>query len=436
MTEPDSISSKPAIAHLSNRVGVEGAVALSTSIGAQEFQLVYNAKEEPLGGGRKHIAETIVNFCNHYDCGYVVITDGNCWISGEKGISFLAQIENSEELDQYDLIVMPLDSVIYVAEISEGLVVSEKVSPADQAIISLLEHKERRLAILNGGTATEQLKQQGLPVNCEEQLFAFGKEAKPYHFQPLTWALITNRFYHKKLLLHLGVLLACLGLISHLFIFELGSEDIQDIKALAEDKILAIVKEKPPNYLNNNASQQFQQITPWITGKTADFLKTCRLKKINIKNDVINFSGQRMRASDRSIGCGEQRLKSVVQNNQLNLSINNNNWSFDITLNPIIKQPRERTIHTDTIERLELLAQYINWQIQISSTQSKGDHQKITVVLNGNQLSTQTLRLLANSFSEMAAQLAKASLTFNPESLKLLDARFELSIYTKSRLAS
>jgi hypothetical protein len=443
MTESDAVAIQPLTDHLDHRASGKGAVVLNTSVNTEEFQLVYHAKEEPLGGSRRRIADSIVNFCKLHECSYVILTDGNCWISADKGISLLAQIEDNEELEEYDMVVMPLDSAIYIAEINEGLVISEKVSPTEQAIDFLVEHKKSHIAVLDGGTATEPLRQQGFAVNCEQQLFISGANARPYSFQNIIWILIKNRFYHPKLIAPLGLSLASLTFIAYLLTPapekpEIILETEAPVVKPSVAPVIPIVPVKPPpSVLNNNASQLFQQISPWITGKTLVFLQTCRLKKIDIKNGEINFSGQHMSNTDkRHLGCGYQRLQTVIRDNQLNLVLKDYNWSFEVALNPIKKQHTERTVYIDTMKRLELLAQYLNWQMQIRSTETDGDQQKVTVVLNGKRISIQTLSALTTGFSNIAAQLKNGSLTFNPNNLELLDARFELSIHTKSGLAS
>ena len=420
----------------------EGAVIFSASVDGAEFQLIYQAKEEPLGGSKARIAKSIVDFAKSHQCGYVLLTDGNCWISPDNGISLLAQIEGNEELEQFDLVVMPFDHTVYIARINEGLVTAEHVTPLDQAIDSLLEHPDLNIAVHAGGTLTEKLEKEGFAVNCQASLVVTGKEASPFKYLPLDWLLIKNKLYHQKLLIPLGIILLIVSFIVYFFAPQTRQQaELSIINATQDmgDKIAAELPILPilptgPDYLNNSASKMFSYISPWITGTTIDFLRTCRLTNVKINKDTISFSGQRMsKTSMQHFGCGYDRLRQVSRDHRLNLSIKDYDWTVDTALVPLNTQKTNRTEFIATMDRLELLAQYLNWELSIQNAKPSGDNQEVTIVLRGQQLTADTLSALQIVFSEISAQLKQGALKFNPDSLELLDASFEVIVHTASR---
>ena len=142
------------------------AVTLNLSINGTAFDLVYNARDEAFDGSPRQIAEGIVNFANHYQCGYALLLGKDCWVSANSGISFQAQIESNEQINQqYDLVVLPLDDSIYTAELSDGFVTREKVQPIKQALEFLTDHEGSK-AILAGGKMSRVLDHENFPLNC------------------------------------------------------------------------------------------------------------------------------------------------------------------------------------------------------------------------------------------------------------------------------
>lgn len=421
----------------------EGAVILTTSINGKEFQLVYQAKEEPIGGSKGRIAQSMVDFAKNHQCGYVLLTEGNCWISPDKGISLLAQIEGNEELEQFDVIVMPFDHVVYIATANEGLVVDERVKPLDQAIDTLLEHPDLNIAVLPGGLLSEKIEKEGFAINCKRPLVTSGREATPYKYQPLNWLLVTNGLYHHRLLVPLGIILFVISFTFYFFAPQNRQQAELTIKAATEEVSNKIAAELPllpilpvgPDILNNGASQMFEHISPWITGKTIDFLRTCRLTNVEIDNDTISYNGQRMsNTSMKYFGCGYDRLRQISRDQRLNLSIKDYDWTVDAALGPRKTQKTIRTEFIATMDRLELLTQYLNWELSIQNAEPSGDNQEVTIELRGKQLTSETLSALQSVFSEISAQLNQGELQFNPDSLELLSATFEITVHTASRL--
>ena len=70
------------------------------------------------------------------------------------------------------MIVLPMDDMVYLASMDEGLLQQEKVYPVNKAMEFLLTcQDEQKLAILAGGMASMQLQQAGLETNCAEDTY-------------------------------------------------------------------------------------------------------------------------------------------------------------------------------------------------------------------------------------------------------------------------
>jgi hypothetical protein len=282
----------------------EGAVTLPTSINDNEFQLVYQAKEESVGGTKLRMAKNIVDFAKSYRCSHVLLIDGSCWVSPDKGVSVLAQIEGNEKLDNYDYVTVPLDHAVYIAKINDGIVVEEKVRPIDQAISYLQNHKHAEIAILAGGHAYEQLASHQFIVNCDLTIFTWESEAANYRFKAINLVLITNQLFHKRLFIPALMVMTPLLIIAFLFspLYDVKLDTAQrDTRSMLDlditpksGPIVKPVPKVPQTILENSASQLLAEITPWVTGKTINFLRTCRLKTVEISKRSLSFEGERM----------------------------------------------------------------------------------------------------------------------------------------------
>ena len=425
----------------------EGAVILPTSINEHEFQLVYQAREESVGGSKLRMAKNIVDFAKSYRCSHVLLIDGSCWVSPDKGISLLAQIEGNEKLDKYEYVVFPLDHAVYIAKINEGIVVEERVRPSDRAIAYLQKQKNVEIAILAGGHAYEELASQNFIVNCDLILFTVESEAEKYRYKAINLALIANKLFHSRLLIPVVITLVPVLIIAFLF-SPLYSVNIEKTKMETSESFLdldikssglptaTVVKEVPkvPQViLDNNATQLFAAITPWVTGNTIDFLRTCRLKSIQISQKRLVFVGEHMsNIKKNQLGCGNARLDEITRTNGLKVSHKKNQWQLDIPLEAKPAQTTERKDHLKTIERLELLSQIIGWRLNILSTKNDGNKQQVTVLFQGKNLNTAVLSILSEGLTDYATAFKKGSLQFNPNNFDLLNAQLEIDIHTQS----
>jgi hypothetical protein len=425
----------------------EGAVTLSTSINDNKFQLIYQAKEESVGGTKLRIAKNIVDFAKSYRCSHVLLIDGSCWISPDKGISLLAQIEGNEKLDKYEYVVFPLDHAVYIAKINEGIVVEERVRPSDRAIAYLQKQKNAEIAILAGGHAYEELASQNFIVNCDLILFTVDSEAKKYRYKAINLVLIANKLFHSRLLIPVVITLVPVLIIAFLFspLYSVNIEKTKmetsgsfldlDIKP-SRLKTATVVKEVPivPQViLDNNASQLLTEITPWVTGKTINFLRTCRLKTIEISKQSLSFKGERMsNIKKNQLGCGNARLDNIAQANALRINREKDSWSFALAMQPNIAQTTDKKDYSQTIERLELINQHIGWRLNIISTINNGDKQRLKVLLQGKNLNSQVLNVISQGLIHYPTEFIKGTIQFNPNNFDLLDAQFEIDIHTQS----
>ncbi len=421
----------------------EGAVTLSTSINDNEFQLVYQAREESVGGNKLRMAKNIVDFAKSYRCGYILLIDGSCWISPDKGISLLAQIEGNEKLDKYNYVVFPLDHAIYIAKINDGIVVEERVRPIDQAISYLQKNKNKEIAVLAGGHTYQQLASYEFMVNCDLALFTVEPEVKRYRFKAINLALISNQLFHYRLLI--PVTLTAIPLLLIVFLFsplydvkldkpQKTSQSMSDINITPH--LQSIVKQPPKipqTILENSASQLLAKITPWVTGKTINFLRTCRLKTVEISKLSLSFNGERMsNIKKNQLGCGNGRLDEIAQANSLKIKRKEDSWSFNLAMQPNIAQTTDRKDYSETLERLELISQHIGWRLNILSTTNNGDKQQLKVLLQGKNLNSQILNVISEGLIHYATEFIKGTIQFNPNNFDLLDAQFEIDIHTQS----
>jgi hypothetical protein len=361
----------------------EGAVTLPTSINDHEFQLVYQAKEESVSGTKLRMAKNIVDFAKSYRCSHVLLIDGSCWVSPDKGVSVLAQIEGNEKLDNYDYVTVPLDHAVYIAKINDGIVVEEKVRPIDQAISYLQNHKHAEIAILAGGHAYEQLASHQFIVNCDLTIFTWESEAASFGFKAINLVLITNQLFHKRLFIPALMVMTPLLIIAFLFspLYDVKLDKAKrDSKSMLDldvtpkpEPVVKPVPQIPQTILENSASQLLTEITPWVTGKTINFLRTCRLKTVGISKQNLSFQGERMsNIKKNQLGCGNARLENIAQANALRINREKDSWSFNLAMQPNIAKTTDRKDYSQTLERLELISQHIGWRLNILSTINNG----------------------------------------------------------------
>lgn len=417
----------------------KGAVTLNLSIYGTSFDLIYNAPDEAFDGSPRQVASGIVNFASHYRCGYVLLLGKDCWISANPGISFQAQIESNEQINQqYDVVVLPLDDSIYIAELSDGFVTREKVQPTEQALDFLADHKGSK-AILAGGEMSRALEHKGFPVNCEEEIYFSDSKVSPYSFISLNWFLVKNKLYHHRLLVPLTILLA-------IFAFIIGTviklQSIQPEQVIIQPQVPEVAKAVVPakiavipSNLRNSAGQFLQQISPRLSGPSLDFLKTCRLKQISINHSYITYSGEKMDNTDeRLLGCGYDRLRKLAPALSLELTIEGYVWNAKTKLAAENPQSTPRSDFVRTMSRLKLLGEYIHWPFEIVETTHKGKQQEVRVAFSATNLTMQGLEAITEVFMSLSAEFESAHLSFNPDNLKLVNANFEFTVFTSSEV--
>jgi hypothetical protein len=198
----------------------------------------------------------------------------------------------------------------------------------------------------------------------------------------------------------------------------------------------SIVKQPPKipqTILENSASQLLAKITPWVTGKTINFLRTCRLKTVEISKLSLSFNGERMsNIKKNQLGCGNGRLDEIAQANSLKIKRKEDSWSFNLAMQPNIAQTTDRKDYSETLERLELISQHIGWRLNILSTTNNGDKQQLKVLLQGKNLNSQILNVISEGLIHYATEFIKGTIQFNPNNFDLLDAQFEIDIHTQS----
>lgn len=421
---------------------VKTAISLSLSINDVEFDLIYNAREESFDGTPTHIASGIVNFAKQSNCTYVMLSGNDCWVSTHRGISLLAQIESDQSINQYDIVVLPLDDAIYIAELNDLLVSKERVQHIDQAL-ELLGEQTGRIAVLPGGKMQLALENQGYVVNVKKSIFITGKDVAPYSFQMLNWVLIKNRLFHLSLLIPVAIILCALLLVVALFISLNRPEPHVPIKIQSQ----VPVEVNTPSLIvaplsDNNAASMFKHLGPWLTGPAFDFLRTCRLVNIDINPQRIIYTGEKMDNTQMSlIGCGYKRLQQVTQERQLQLVLKGYNWTVNVQIDPLQAQEVPHTGYVETMDRLQLLAAYIGWDFNISKGDSRhlnstnGSNQTVRVIFSGDHLQDKTMQAFTEVFMGLSADFKKGTLQLNPETLSLVNATFEISVNTISEFA-
>lgn len=415
------------------------AVTLNLSINGTAFDLVYNARDDAFDGSPGQIAAGIVNFANHYRCGYALLLGKDCWVSANSGISFQAQIESNKEINQrYDLVVLPLDDSVYIAELRDGFVSSEKVQPVEQALEFLADYAGSK-AILAGGKVSKALDAKKYSVNCKARIFYTGNDALPYSFQSLNWLLVKNKLFHLRLLIPLAIFLCVFAfLIIVAMKFKTMQPEKAEIKPQLPSVAEAVVQPKMPmlpSNLKNSAGQVLQAISPKLTGSGLDFLKTCRLKEITINSSHLIYRGNKMDNTDmRLIGCGYHRLWEVTQALSLQLAVDGYNWEAKSKNIVGTAQATPRTDFIKTMSRLKFLGEYIHWQFDIINAKDNGKHQEVRVAFSGNNLKKQALDAMTEVFMSLSAKFDNGRLNFNSDSLELVNASLEFTVFTASEV--
>lgn len=422
--------------------GSKAAVTLNVSINGTAFDLVYNAQDEAFDGSPSQKALGIVNFAEHYNCGYALLLGTDCWVSANSGISLQAQIESNEQIIyQYDLLVLPLDDSIYIAELSDGFVTREKVQPVEQAIEFLNEYEGSK-AILAGGKMSRVLDNENYPVNCEGDVFISGDDALPFTFQPLNWLLLKNKFYHHRLLVPFSMALAVVALVIVILIKLQGNQPEPEPELVPQLEVQPLISEIPKvevapkltvfsSNLKNSAGQLLQSLLPRLADANLDFFKTCRLKQITVSNTHVVFSGEKMDNTNvQYMGCGYDRLRQVTNALSFDLSIEDYNWEAKADLAIEEAQPTSRTDFVTTMKRLQLLSDYIHWQFNVVETNHEGEEQEVRIILSGDNLKIQALEAITEVFMSLSAKFDNASFNFSADHLQLVDASMEFTLFT------
>lgn len=415
-----------------------GGMALDVSLNGRLFTLIYRARESSFDGTNFNTAHGIVNFAKQYDCSYALLLGNNCWISETKGLSIAAQFEDSPKLKDYQLIVVPFDEAIYVAEIEDSLVSQEKVYPVPKGLEFLIEQRSRQqdglqVAILSGGMAVKALYQEGFDVNHPYEIVTHGKAVQTYTYQSINLLLLKHKLYHPLLLIPAGAIVGLILSLSLLLYFYTKEDTRVIVEQTVEqgvEQIQEIVAVKKPNITNNHAAQILRQIRPLILSPQIDFLKTCRLTSIIIGTSDLIYQGQWMNnLLLGKEGCGNERLKQVINDNQLQLVRSEDGWvikGIELVAN-VQAVPRVPT--QQTLNQLELFADYIGWQINTQSTDRDGDDLNINLALTGDQLDGYILDNLIAKLLTLPARMQQGHLQFNPDSLSVTEATFNITLF-------
>lgn len=413
-----------------------GNMALDVSINGSRFTLIYRAREDSFDGSNQQVAHGLINFARKYHCNYALLVGKNCWIADAKGLSIAAQFEDDNQLKQYHMVAVPLDEAIYLAKVEDGLLSEEKVYPVDKALehltASCSNNRDRgKIAVLKGGLAAKALHQNGFEVNFPYNIVIEGKVARNYSYQSLNSLLLSQQLYHHRLLIPAGVVLAALLSLGLLFYFY-SQKEPQVIVEESNEQTQQVDIEIKPDLLNNHAAQMLRQIRPWILPPKIDFLNTCRLTSISIEDTLVTSYGQWMdNFALNKEGCGNQRLKRVIEDNSsLELFQTQTGWGIrgmqpSVEVDTIPRVPTQQTLH-----QLELLADYINWQINIQSIDSDGENRDIELMFSGDKLDAPIVDTLIRKLISLPARMQYGHLQFNPDSLSLTDAEFSIILYT------
>lgn len=416
--------------------GELGSMALEASIHGSPFTLIYRARDDFFDGSGEQIARGIVNFAKKYNCQFALLVNKNCWIAEARGLSIAAQFEDDAELQNYRLVVVPLDQMIYVADVEDGLVVNEKVYPIDRALEYLRTQRNDsadsdNIAILKGGIAAKPLQDEGFVVNHDHDIVCAGKIAENFRYQSLNVLLLKHRLYHHRLLVPAAGIASLLLSIA-IFLYYYNNDDTKVIVEQKIEQIQQVVVEVKPNYLNNQAAQMLRQARTWILSPSIDFLSTCRLTSITLDKSGITYRGQWMDELelDRE-GCGNQRLITVVQQKQqLRLFEPESGWGIRTQELPIEVDSISRVPTQQTLYQLELLADYIGWNIDVQSIDSDGDDRDIQLVLRGDQLTAGIINYLIAKFMALPARIQHGRIEYDPESLNLIKAELYITLFT------
>jgi len=416
--------------------GELGSMALNVSINGSRFTLIYRAREDSFDGSNQQIARGLVNFARKYHCNYALLVGKNCWIADAKGLSIAAQLEDDDQLKLYQMVVVPLDEMIYLAKVDNGLLSEEKVYPIDRALEHLIARRsdkenKGKIAVLKGGLAAKALYQNGFEVNFSFEVATRGKVAQTYSYQSLNALLLSQQLYHHRLLIPAGTVLAVLlGLSLLLYYYSHAVTQVMVEEEIEQTQQVEL--ETKPDFLNNHAAQVLRQIRPWILPPKIDFLNTCRLTSITINSNDLIYYGQWMDSSEPSRqGCGDRRLKQVIRDNlPLELFRTEMGWGvrgIQLTVegDAIPRVPTQQTLH-----QLELLANYIDWQISTQSIDSDGDNRNIELIIRGRQLNAPIVDNLISLLMTLPARLQHGHLKFDPDSLSLTHGEFSLMLFT------
>ena len=408
--------------------GELGAMTLETHINGEPINLVYRAQYEVFDHQGAQLARELVSFAQQNNCKYALLVDGSCWIAEGRGLSFAAQLENNAHLNHYDMIVLPMDDMVYLASMDEGLLQQEKVYPVNKAMEFLLTcQDEQKLAILAGGMASMQLQQAGLETNCAETLITHGREAKAYTYKTLNLLLIQHRLFHPRLLLKVSILITVLLGLGLLFYY-LTPKEVQEVVEEKVEQVQEVITAPMLDYVNNHASQVFLHLEPWLKAPWLDFLTTCRLTNINLEGTKVLYQGQWM--DDLRQGCGNSRLRQVVQDNQLQLTNHADGWGINGIELPIALAALERTNSAQTLQQLQQLAAYLSWQLAINKIQRKGEIRDIQITLSGDFINQPILAILSQHFAKLPARIEQAQFIFDPDSLSIIKAELEITLFT------
>lgn len=416
--------------------GELGSMALDVSINGSPFTLIYRAREDSFDGSSQQIARGLVNFARKYHCNYALLVGKNCWIADAKGLSIAAQLEDDDQLKQYQMVVVPLDEMIYLAKIDNGLLSEEKVYPIERALEHLIatrsdQDNKGEIAILKGGLAAKALHQNGFEINFPFDIAIQGKVAQAYSYQSLNALLLSQKLYHHRLLIPVGALLAALLSLS-LLLYYYSHTATQVIVEEEIEQTQLIELETKPDFLNNHAAQVLRQIRPWILPPKIDFLNTCRLTSITINSNDLIYYGQWMDSLEPSKqGCGNRRLEQVIRDNtSLELFKTQMGWGVRGIQLPVEGEAIPRVPTQQILHQLELLANYIDWQISTQSIDSDGDNRDIELIIRGKQLNAPIVDNLISLLITLPARLQQGHLQFDPDSLSLTQAEFSLMLYT------
>lgn len=173
------------------------------------------------------------------------------------------------------------------------------------------------------------------------------------------------------------------------------------------------------------------QLRPWLQAPWLDFLTTCRLTDLTLNSTELAYQGQWMDDLEQDQqGCGNTRLQQVVQDKQLQLDKQNNGWRIHGIQLPVAGADRPRANTRQTLHQLQQLARYLGWRLTIKSTKRHDDDRDIQLTLAGNLLDQAMLAMLIEQLLTLPARMEQTRLTFNPDSLHMEKAEFDLTVFT------